>query len=453
VTDALVVGSGPAGMSAALGLLQRGITVTVVDDQPTPGGRIFASIESRTVKGAEDRGGASLVSRFRAAGGMYLPGAELWGIETSPIRVFLTRDGRARMLEPRYVVLATGAQERPLPFPGWELPGVMTVGSAQILLKTARQVPDRPVWLAGTGPLLLLYARQLVENGGTIAGILDTTAPGRTAAAARHLPGALTYGWKDLARGVGWLAGMRGIRTVRGVASMRALGGTRLQSVHWRTRGGVAGCVETDLLLTHDGVVPAIHGTLAADCEHRWNADQQCFEPVVDVWGETSRSGVYVVGDGATIRGARSAVLSGSLAAIGIAAAAGRIRGDQAEAAAVPLRREMNAGARFRRLVDTLYPPSRLPIPDDAMLCRCEEVTAGRIRQELRDRPHMGTDGVKVETRAGMGPCQGRQCGLGITRLVAEIHRKSEDEVGFLRIRPPLKPLTLRELAALEDEK
>ncbi len=453
MTDALVVGSGPAGMSAALGLLERGIAVTVVDDQPTPGGRIFASIESRTAKGAEDRGGASLVSRFRAAGGTYLPGAELWGIETSPIRVFLTQDGRARMLEPSCVVLATGAQERPVPFPGWELPGIMTVGSAQILLKTARQVPDQPVWLAGTGPLLLLYARQLIENGGTIAGILDTTAPGRKTAAARHLAGALAYGWRDLARGAGWLVGMRGIRTVRGVASMRASGGTRLQAVHWRTHGGEEGSIETDLLLTHDGVIPAIHGTLAADCDHRWNEDQQCFEPVVDVWGETSRRGVYVVGDGATIRGARSAALSGSLAAIGIAKAVGRIPGEQAAAEAAPLWREMDAGARFRRLVDALYPPSRLPIPDDAMLCRCEEVTAGRIRRELRDRPHMGTDGVKVETRAGMGPCQGRQCGLGITRLVAEMHHRREADVGFLRIRPPLKPLTLRELAALEDDK
>lgn len=451
--DALVVGSGPAGMSAAIGLLEQGLTVTVVDDQPAPGGRIFASIETRAAKGVEDRGGASLVSRFRAAGGTYLPGAELWGLETSPIRVFVTLQGRARMLKPRFVVLATGAQERPMPFPGWELPGVMTVGSAQILLKTARQVPDRPVWLAGTGPLLLLFARQLIENGGAIAGILDTTPPGRPAAAARHLPGALPYGWRDLARGARWLVGMRGIRTVRHVASIRAVGEARLQSVHWHTHGGEEGFAVSDLLLTHDGVVPAIHGTLAADCDHHWNADQQCFEPIVDAWGETSRSGIYVVGDGATIRGARSAALSGALAALGIAVAAGRLGTSQAEAAADAIRREIKAGARFRRLVDTLYPPSRLPIPDDAMLCRCEEVTAGRIRKELRDRPHMGADGVKVETRAGMGPCQGRQCGLGITRLVAEMHRKTESEVGFLRIRPPLKPLTLRELAALEDDK
>lgn len=451
MTDVLVVGAGPAGMSAALDLLEHGLAVTVVDDQPTPGGRIFASIESRKAKNAEDRGGASLVARFRAAGGTYLPGAEFWNLEADPIRVFVTLAGRARMLEPRYVVLATGAQERPMPFSGWELPGVMTVGSAQILLKTARQVPDRPVWLAGTGPLLLLYARQLIDNGGEIAGILDTTIPGRKTVAAKYVVGAIAYGWRDLARGAGWLAGMRRIRTVRGVAALRAMGGTRLESVHWRTHDGTEGMTEAELLLTHDGVVPAIHGTLAAQCEHRWNPVQRCFEPETDAWGETSRDGVYVVGDGASIRGARSAPVSGSIAALGIAAHVGLISRSQAYAMAAPLRREMNAGARFRDLIDVLHPASDLPIPDDTILCRCEEVTAGRIRQELRDRPHMGADGVKAETRAGMGPCQGRQCGLGITRLVAEIHRKTEEEVGFLHIRPPLKPLTLRELAALED--
>lgn len=453
MTEAVVVGSGPAGMSAALEMIERGMTVTVVDDQPAPGGRIFAGIETRTAKGTEDRGGASLVARFRACGGTYLPGAELWEIEATPPRVFLTFEGRAQLLEPRFVVLATGAQERPMPFPGWQLPGVMTVGSAQILLKTARQIPDRPVWLAGTGPLMLLLARQLIEAGGEVAGILDTTPQGTRLAAARLLPGALGYGWRDLARGARWLAAMRRVRTVRGVAELKATGQAKLEKIWWRTNSGDDGSTEADLLLTHDGVVPAIHGTLAAGCDHQWNAGQQCFEPVLDQWGESSRQGIYVVGDGATIRGARAAAVSGTLTGLGIAVAADRLPAVEAKALAAGLRAELAASARFRSFVDTLYPPSRLMLPDDTMLCRCEEVTAGSIRQELRDRPHMGVDGVKIETRAGMGPCQGRQCGLGITRLVAEVHGKTDEEVGFLRIRPPLKPVTLRELAALEDAK
>jgi NADPH-dependent 2,4-dienoyl-CoA reductase/sulfur reductase-like enzyme len=449
MTDVLVIGAGPAGMSAALELQARGLAVTLADDQPAPGGRIFAAIEARRPHGAEEHAGAALVARFRASGGIYLPATEAWQIESGP-RVFLTRDRRAIMLEPRFVLLATGAQERPMPFPGWQLPGVMTVGAAQILLKTAKQIPDQPVWLAGCGPLLLLYAHQLIAAGGAIAGILDTTPPGRGAASARLLPAALGYGWRDLVRGLGWLLRMRKLRVIRDVVAIEASGADRLTAVRYTAGGGVGGEIATSLLLVHDGVVPGLHATLAAGCAHRWNPVQRCFEPVVDRFGGSSNPAIFVAGDGAAIGGARAAMLSGRLAAVGIAHAAGKLSAADAETAAAPLRRDLSGAAGFRRFIDTLYPPSGMPIPDATVLCRCEEVKAGQVRESLVGRPHLDPDGVKMATRAGMGPCQGRQCGLSLTRLVAEAHGGSPCDIGFLRIRPPLKPLTLGELAALE---
>lgn len=435
-------------MTAALELLALGLAVSVVDDQPAPGGRIFASIETRSPHGAEERAGSSLVSRFRESGGLYLSRTEAWQIEPGP-RVFMTREGVATMVEPRFIILATGAQERPMPFTGWQLPGVMTVGAAQILLKTARQIPDEPVWLAGSGPLLLLYARQLLRAGGTIAGFLDTTPAGRVAAAAPHLLGALAYGWRDLARGAAWLARMRGARTVRGVTSIEALGEEQLRSVRYVGEGG-SGEIETRLLFVHNGVVPGLHGTVAAGCSHRWNEQQRCFEPIVDAFGGSTVPEIFIAGDGATILGARAAVTSGRLAALGVARRAGRLSDDGAERRAAPLRRELAGAGRFRSLVDALYPPIDLRLPDDALLCRCEEVTAGAVRATLRSRPQLGVDGVKIATRAGMGPCQGRQCGLSLVRLVSEVHGLPAAEVGFLRIRPPLKPLTIGELASLD---
>jgi len=449
MTDVLVIGAGPAGMSAALKLQARGLAVTVVDDQPAPGGRIFAAIETRRAHGAEDRAGAELVTSFRKGGGNYLPNTEVWQIEPGP-RVFMTREGRARMLEPRFVLLATGAQERPMPFPGWQLPGVMTIGGAQILLKTARQIPDRPVWLAGSGPLLLLYAHQLIAAGGSVAGILDTTPPGRLAASAARLLAALGYGWRDLLRGLGWWLHLRRLRTIKGVAAIEAIGPDRLAAVRYTTRRGASGEIATDLLLVHDGVVPGVHATLAAGCAHRWNSVQRCFEPLVDRFCASSNPEVFVAGDGATVAGGRAAMLSGALAAIGIALAAGKLSSAEAEAAAAPLRRGLAAAASFRRFLDALYPPVEMPIPDTTQLCRCEEVTARQVRASLVGRPHLGSDGVKIATRAGMGPCQGRQCGLSLTRLVAEVHGRTPADIGFLHIRPPLKPLTLGELAALE---
>lgn len=449
MTDVLVIGAGPAGMSAALELQARGLSVAVADDQPAPGGRIFSSIEARQALGAEDHVGAALVARFRTSGGSYMPATEAWQFESGP-RVFLTRDRRAIMLEPRFVLLATGAQERPMPFPGWQLPGVMTVGGAQILLKTARQIPDQPVWLAGTGPLLLLYAHQLIASGGAVAGILDTTPPGRSVASAGLLPAALRHGWRDLVRGLGWRLRMRRLRIIRDVAAIEASGSDRLAAARYTTRDGESGEVATNLLLVHDGVVPGLHATLAAGCAHRWNPVQRCFEPVLDRFGASSNPAIFVAGDGATIGGGRAAMLSGRLAAIGIACAAGKLSMTEAETAAAPLCRGLAAAAGFRRFLDALYPPAEMSIPDSTLLCRCEEVTAGQVRDSLSGRPHMGPDGVKAATRAGMGPCQGRQCGPSLTRLVAEVHGGAPDDIGFLRIRPPLKPLTLAELAALE---
>lgn len=450
MTDVLVIGAGPAGMSAALELQARGLAVVVADDQPTPGGRIFAAIESRRAHDAEDQRGAALVAQFRASGGTLLPAAEVWQIEPGP-RVFLTQGGRARMLEPQFVLLATGAQERPVPFAGWQLPGVMTVGGAQILLKTARQIPDGPIWLAGSGPLLLLYAHQLITAGGTVAGILDTTPPDARRSAAKFLPAALRYGWRDMLRGLGWMLRLRKLKVIRDIATIEAAGGDRLDTVHYTTRGGASGAIATRLLLVHDGVVPGLHGTLSAGCEHHWNPAQKCFQPILDDFGASSDPTIYVAGDGASIIGARAAMLSGRLAAIGIARAAGKLQAADANVAAAPLRRALASARSFRHFIDALYPPAEMQISDATLICRCEEVTAGQVREALVGRPQLGPDGVKIATRAGMGPCQGRQCGLTLTRLVAEVHGHAPGDIGFLRIRPPLKPLTLGELATLEE--
>jgi NADPH-dependent 2,4-dienoyl-CoA reductase/sulfur reductase-like enzyme len=449
MTEVLVIGAGPAGMSAALELQARGFVTTVVDDQPAPGGRIFAAIEKRKLHSADDRIGAELVREFRRGGGHFLPETEVWQIEPGP-RIFLTQDGLAKMLQPQFVLLATGAQERPMPFPGWELPGVMTIGGAQILLKTARQLPDRPVWLVGTGPLLLLYASQCIAAGGAVAGILDTTPPGRRTASIKHLPAALRYGWRDLLRGLSWLWRTQRLKIIRNVTAIEAIGTDRLAAVRYTTRAGLVGEIATELLFTHDGVVPGVHTTFSAGCMHRWNTIQKCFEPELDNYGASSNPTIFVSGDGGAINGARAAMLSGRLSGIGIARAAGILTTHDAERAAGPLRRELARASAFRRFIDVLYPPSELATSDSTVVCRCEEVTAGQVRLALRGRPNLGPNGVKIATRIGMGPCQGRQCGLSLTRLVAEAHGGGPDNIGFLNIRPPLKPLTLGELAALE---
>jgi thioredoxin reductase len=456
--DLLIVGAGPAGMAAAVAARRHGLTVLVVDDQPAPGGQIWRAVETVAATprgarlGAAYRSGAERAAAFRACGAAYEPGSQLWQIEPG-FRAFVTREGQARTVTAKAIILATGAQERPVPFPGWTLPGVLTVGAAQILLKTADTVPARPVWIAGSGPLVLLYMTQLLAAGGRIAGYLDTTPRGRVRAALPHLPRALS-GLGDLVKGLAWTLALKraGVPTIRHVTELVAEGEGKLQTLRYRTEDGRDNSVPAEVLLVHEGVVPSIHAPLALGCAVAWHAMQQCYVPTLDAWGETSQAGIFVAGDGAGIGGAEAAELRGQLAGLKAAVKLGGLDGAAAEDEARPLRRRLARALALRPLLDALFAPRpQVFAPADAtIVCRCEEVTAGEIRaQAAVGRP--GPNQLKAFTRAGMGPCQGRQCGYTVMHLIAAAQQRPVGDVGFYRVRPPLKPVTLGELASLDE--
>ncbi len=456
--DLLVIGAGPAGMEAAVVARRHGLDVLVVDEQPSPGGQIWRNVEAVAgtprgrLLGASYAEGAQAVARFRASGAAYEPRTQVWQVEPGP-RAYLTRAGSAGLVEAGCLLLATGAQERPVPFPGWTLPGVMTVGAAQILLKSSGQIPHAPVWIAGNGPLPLLYAAQLLKSGGRIAGFLDTTPPERRAAARGRFLGAVLGAPRDIGKGMAWLAALRcaGVKITPGVSGIEALGSEALERLRYRAAGADI-TVPASLLLVHEGIVPSIHPTLALGCAHRWDAAQASFAPKLDAWGETSQPDVFVAGDGGGIGGAVAAGLLGAIAALRIAHRLDRLSQADAEAAARPLRAKLRRALAARPFLDALYGPRRdVLVPADATLvCRCEEVTAAEIRAQVATgRP--GPNQVKAFTRAGMGPCQGRQCAYTVASILAEAEGRDLPELGLFRARPPLKPLTLGELAALDE--
>jgi thioredoxin reductase len=182
VFDLAIIGAGPAGMAAAVLAGELGLAVVVLDEQPAPGGQIYRNIEragDAAALGASYLRGAALARAFRVAAHDYRPGASVWHVETAagqPCRLWLLRDGRVGQVHARRVLLAAGATERPVPVPGWTLPGVMTVGALQILLKAAGMTPEGPVVLVGNGPLLYLTAVQLAAAGGQVAAVLLTGA-------------------------------------------------------------------------------------------------------------------------------------------------------------------------------------------------------------------------------------------------------------------------------------
>ncbi len=439
--DLAIIGAGPAGMAAAVEARALGLAVLVVDEQPAPGGQVFRAVEAAhgdAVLGTEYSAGLGLVESFRRSGATYRPGTTLWHLDPDSGEMSLTPGGPAVA---RRVLLATGAQERPVPIPGWTLPGVMGMGAAQIMLKTAGAVPSGRVVLAGQGPLLWLLAAQLQRAEAPPSLILETTPKGRLAAAFRA--GGWFSGRGLLLKGLGLLRETRGLPVQRAVTGLRAEGEGRVQRVAWD--GGSAEC---DTLLLHEGVVPATHIPLALGLDHAWDAAQQCWRPVVDALGASSHARVAVAGDGAGIGGWQAAVASGQLAALDAAHRLGRLTLDGLAQRAAPLRRMRAEALALRPFLDALYAPVAAPVADQVLVCRCEEVTAGQVRAAAR-LGAQGPNQAKTFLRSGMGACQGRMCGATVARIIAETRGVAPETVAPLRPRAPYKPLTVGQLAGL----
>jgi NADPH-dependent 2,4-dienoyl-CoA reductase/sulfur reductase-like enzyme len=209
--------------------------------------------------------------------------------------------------------------------------------------------------------------------------------------------------------------------------------------------------MECDLLLLHQGVVPNTAITNAIGCAHEWDAVQLCWVPRRDEWLRTSVPGVSVAGDGGGIAGAECAAESGRLAAIGAATRLGALTEAERNRRAAPVRAALELHGRGRRFLDLLYRPARqfrVPEAPETIICRCEEVSAGQIRDAVA-KGATGPNQLKVFLRCGMGPCQGRLCNLTVTEMVAAQRGVAPAEVGTYRARPPFKPVTVGELASL----
>ena len=458
--DLLVVGAGPAGLAAATLAATLGVDTMLLDEQPAPGGQIYRAITTtpvtdRGILGEDYWHGASLVAPFKQSGARYVPGATVWAVaeRTAPqpdkgFEVAYSVAGGARIVHARRLLLATGAQERPFPIPGWTLPGVITAGAAQILLKSAGVVPADRTVLAGSGPLLYLVAWQYLNAGVKIDALLETTPPGRMGQALPKVWGFLRSPY--LGKGLKLLRAVKAaVPITRGVTALEALGNGKLESVRY-TAGGVTKTLPAEQLMLHQGVVPNVNLSRAVGAEHRWNDALDCWEPQVDEWGLTSVDGIGMAGDGAGIAGALAAEHRGRLAALQAAHLLGRIDARQRDSQAVAPRDGLARAVRGREFFDALYKaPDAFRRPTgDTIVCRCEEVTAAQVRETVK-LGCTGPNQMKAFLRCGMGPCQGRFCGLTVAEIIAEERGVPTQEVGYYRLRFPTKPLTLGELASL----
>jgi NADPH-dependent 2,4-dienoyl-CoA reductase/sulfur reductase-like enzyme len=449
--DVVVIGAGPAGLAAAATSAKAGLSTLMLDENVGPGGQVWRAIAStpvieRDCLGADYWAGGDLVEEMRASGAEIVQRATVWSLDRN-LEIGVSVGGASAFIKARRVIVATGALERPFPIPGWTLPGVMTAGAAQTMLKSSALVPDGRTVIAGQGPLLWLLAAQILRLGGRIDRILDTTERGNYFSALPHAFAFLTSPY--FAKGLALMREVRAkVPVVSAVSELAAAGDGQLATVSY-VAGGRRETMPADLLLLHQGVVPNVNLAMAAGVEHRWDERQLCWSPVLDLSGGSSIDGIAIAGDGAGIGGAEAAVFRGRLAAraaIDVLAPAAAAKSVSMAA----LRAGLVRAERGRAFLDTLFRPApRFRIPSgDTVVCRCEEVTAN----DILDSVAIGATGpnqLKAYRRTGMGPCQGRLCGLTVTELMAQARGKSPEEIGYYRLRAPVKPITLAELAAV----
>jgi NADPH-dependent 2,4-dienoyl-CoA reductase/sulfur reductase-like enzyme len=454
IFDLVVVGAGPAGLSAAIEARNCGLSVALLDEQAAAGGQIYrgvdsASAKSRSVLGEDYAAGAALTKAFAESGAQHISGASVWNVGRD-MKVNYLLQGANTVLTARHIVLASGAMERPFPVPGWTLPGVMGAGAAQILYKSAGALPSAPVVLAGCGPLLYLLAHQYLQAGVTLKAVIHTTQQSDYLRALQHLPGALR-GWRDLRKGMRMLEQLRRrqVPVYAGAEKFAIQGTDRAEAVSF-TYKGREHRIESSLVLLHQGVVPNTQFSWSLRAKHTWSDTQLCWVPETDEYGQIEDSGIYIAGDSRGIVGAKASALQGRLAAIAIASKLQRLDVNDRDAKEKALRADLRKQLHIRPFLDALYRPPvshRIPQEDAVTVCRCEEVTAGQIRK-YTDVGCQGPNQTKAFGRCGMGPCQGRLCGLTVTELIAEARGVSPEEVGYYSIRPPIKPVTIGELAA-----
>ena len=446
----VIVGAGPAGLSAAIEAVRHNCDVTLIDEGVQPGGQIYRQRPAGLVGREYAEPGElarkdALLQRFAQ-----VRGSIDYRSETSVFSVFgnrevhVSRGGSTEVLRPDAIILATGVREMALPFRNWTLPGVMFAGGAQAVLKAHDVLPGRRAVVAGSGPLPLVVAAQIIRAGGEVAALAMLHGPG---AMLRHPLGlwhgrgvlreGLRYGATVLRSGTPRLTGYvpieaHGDRQVEGVTLARVAHDGGIEP-------GTHKHIACDLVAVNYGFLANSELAAMAGAAMRYDPLIGGWLPVTDDAGRTSVAGIYAAGDGAGLRGALVAE------ADGLVTAAAACEADAASLhAALALRRRHEAFQPAVRQLLPLPPQLWAMIEPETIICRCETVRMAEIDQALGEG-HRTLNAIKRNTRAGMGWCQGRNCLHAISARCAA--RTGAPPSTMMTPRPLARPVTLAALA------
>lgn len=461
--NVIIVGSGLAGLNAAAVLAGRGPSILMIDENVAPGGQFLRTAPPGlgTGPGRENNRlrikGQRLINIVRQQGVEVANCCQVVGLEPDRRLWFEDATGSLHEYRSDVVVLATGAREKFLPFKGWTLPGVISTGAAQILLKSYGVLPGKTIVVAGCGPLPLVVASEMAAKGGRVKAFVDQIPYSAKLAMLKHLPTCLPkmlVGLKGLAR-----LKVSGTRLFQRFKIIEARGGQKLEEVvlgrmdsRGRSRPGSETIMSLDTLAVGHGFVPNIELPQQAGCKLEYRENKGGWFVAVNDDMSTSVECIYAAGEATGLAGAHKSQVEGQLAGLAVARELGLVSDRRYEAESGRLRRIRHREMAFGNFINRISSP--LPglveeIDDETIICRCEDVSMGDVRQAM-DNGFTTVDAVKKATRCGMGNCQARTCGPVLSQILTILAgRRAEDLMPF-SVRFPIKPVAIGALAAMD---
>ena len=459
-TDITVVGGGPAGMVAATAAAEAGASVVVIDEYAKPGGQFFKrtgdgfSVAPERLTREHDRG-EKLREKLRHPNITVLTRALVWGRFDD--RIMVAHEGRSKAVRSRALVIATGAYDRPIAFPGWTLPGVITAGGAQTLAKTQWVKPGRRMLLSGAGPFLLPVAQSLLRADVELAALVEATKPLEWLSHAGSLWGQwprFSEAWE-----YGHTLRRAGVPTLYGYKVVRALGEKQVEGAviarvdrDWRAIAGTERTLEVDAIATGYGFLANIELAASSGCELRFDGFARSWFVKCGAAMQTNLPGVFVAGEITGIGGSALALEEGSIAGLSAAEFVGALAPAEADSRRrQPVAQRAHLG-RFADALNQLFGPR--PglfeyLKEGMTVCRCEEVKAAEIKACI-DHGASTNKAIKDWTRAGMGLCEGRICRGMVGEILARERGIELGKLPFPSVRPPIKPVPFSTL--LQDE-
>lgn len=464
--ELIIIGAGPGGIAVAVEAARAGVSVKILDENPKPGGKIYSQhndgfklINSRFL-GRDYEKGKVLLAEFDNFHEKidYRHDALVFGTFENREMAF-NQAGKGERLRFDKLVVGTGAYDRPVPFPGWTLPGVLTAGGAQTLVKMQRVLPGKNILFAGTGPLQLVVAKQVLDGGGKVEAILEA---GEINNWFKLLKG-FSHNWGLMTDGLRYIRAIRkaGVPLLRKHIILEAHGDHQVEEAviaevdkDWRAIEKTRRTLKVDTICLGYGLVPSVELTRLVGCQHRYAPALGGCVPVRNEEMETSVPGVFAVGDGAGVAGSAMAMLEGRIAGISIAQSLGYISSKEARRRKIPYLNDMKRIGRLRDVLDQIsYPRAGLfeLANDDTIICRCEELTLGDIKSAI-GKGTIEMNELKRLTRMGMGRCQGRMCAPAVQEIIARQTQTPAAEIQYLNQRPPIKLVSINVLESLPGE-